>query len=207
MEQQWEGLAAGALPCGSAILGPDGKVVSAGRNHAYDPAGEVKTRVRAPLQHNRLAHAELNAIALIPTEIDHYSLTLWSTQHPCLMCAAAIRFVGIGSVRYIADDPSDDSPQETIAASRLGVPYEAPGDPFWWTVSNLLFLYNSAVQHREETRNIKLNRALHPKLVRLTSELAKGDKLGEPSRSGTALPEALMPYSNAILEAARAAPV
>jgi len=41
------------------------------------------------LQHNRLAHAELNALARIGTEAEHQALTLWSTQHPCSMCAAA----------------------------------------------------------------------------------------------------------------------
>jgi tRNA(Arg) A34 adenosine deaminase TadA len=32
-------------------------------------------------------------------------LTLWTTQHPCSMCAAAIAFVGIGEGWLIADDP------------------------------------------------------------------------------------------------------
>ncbi|MBA2680484.1 MAG: hypothetical protein H0U76_19075 [Ktedonobacteraceae bacterium] len=48
-------------------------------------------------------------MALIPAESDHALLTLWSTQHPCLMCAAAVQFIGIGKVCFVADDPSDDS--------------------------------------------------------------------------------------------------
>ncbi len=104
-ERQWAGLAAGGLPCGSAIMDAD-LVVASGRNHAYDPAGELESRLRYPLQHNRLAHAELNALACLPTETDHATLTLWTTQHPCSMCAAAIAFVGIGEVWFIADDPS-----------------------------------------------------------------------------------------------------
>ena len=206
LEQQWEGLASGGLPCGSAVIGEDGSLVSVGRNHAYDPAEDIGTRARLPLQHNRLAHAELNALALIPTETDHASLTLWSTQHPCLMCAAAVRFTGIGSVRFVADDPSDDSGPEAVRATRGDVPYQALGDPLWWTVSNILFLYNSAVQRGVEARNLKLNRDRYPDLVRLTLDLAKADALGAPARSGTILPVALAPHSAVIRMAARHAP-
>jgi tRNA(Arg) A34 adenosine deaminase TadA len=168
LDQQWAGLAAGGLPCGSAILDADDRILAAGRNRAYDPPGGIESRAHSPLQHTRLAHAELNAIALLATETDHASLTLWSTQHPCAMCAAAVRFVGIGGVRFLADDPSDDSPAEAIAATRGGVPYEPVGVPLWWTISNLLFLYNSALQKGKDARNLRMNRARYPELVRLT---------------------------------------
>ncbi len=189
-ERQWAGLAAGGLPCGSAIMDAD-LVVASGRNHAYDPAGELESRLRYPLQHNRLAHAELNALACLPTETDHATLTLWTTQHPCSMCAAAIAFVGIGEVWFIADDPSDHSPPTLIAASRGSVPYRSLGDPLWWTVSNLLFLYNSAVLEGERARNIEQNRDRYTELVSLTLEFARIDTLGASARSGTALPVAL----------------
>ena len=70
LEEQWAGLAAGGLPCGSAILSADGRVLCAGYNRAYDPAGPIEIRAQSPLQHTRLAHAELNALALVPTEFD-----------------------------------------------------------------------------------------------------------------------------------------
>ncbi len=122
LDQQWAGLAAGGLPCGSAILSTDESIFVAGRNHAYDPPGGIESRAHSPMQHTRLAHAELNAIALLTTETDHASLTLWSTQHPCAMCAAAVSFVGIGNVRFVADDPSDGSPVGVIVASRGACP-------------------------------------------------------------------------------------
>lgn len=197
-EQQWAGLAAGGLPCGSAVVSADGIVVAAGRNHAYDEAGGIETRALSPLQHTRLAHAEFNAIAKVPTEIDPEQLTLWSTQHPCAMCAAAVRFVGIGAVYFIADDPSDDSSPEAIVATRRGVNYQALGDSFWWTVSNLLFLYTSAVQKGENARSLRLNQARYPDLVRLTLALAKEDVLGRPARSRKELPFALSPHAEAI---------
>lgn len=202
LEQQWAGLAAGGLPCGSTVINAGGRVIAAGRNHAYDPAGAIETRAQYPLQHNRLAHAELNALALVPTEIDHAALTLWTTQHPCSMCAAAVKFIGIGKVCFVADDPSDNSPPEAIVASRSNVPYEPLGHPLWWTISNLLFLYNSAVLQGADAGNLKLNRDRYPKLVSLTLDLARLDALGQPARSGAALPVALAPHYAAIGRAA-----
>jgi tRNA(Arg) A34 adenosine deaminase TadA len=197
LEEQWRGLAAGGLPCGAAIVDAEG-VVAAGRNHAYDQEGPLESRLRYPLQHNRLAHAELNALALIDTDIDHAALTLWTTQHPCAMCAAAIAFTGIGRVRFIADDPSDHELPERIAASRQGVPYQPTGDPLWWTVSNLLFLYNSAALSGEGASNLGSNRERYAALVELTLELVAVDALGPAARAGTALPVALAPHLPAL---------
>lgn len=204
-QEQWAGLAAGGLPCGSAIVDARGNVVASGRNHAYDRVGEIETRIQYPLQHNRLAHAELNAMARVPTEADHATLTLWTTQHPCSMCAAAIAFVGIGQVHFIADDPSDSSPAERIVTSRTEVEYQALDDPLWWTVSNLLFLYNSAVLEGGRARNIARNREIRRELVALTLELAKDDVLGRDARSGTTLTMALTPLESDIRRVAKEA--
>jgi len=198
LDEQWAGLAAGGLPCGSAIVDARG-VVAVGRNRAYDAAGAIHTRMQHPLQHTRLAHAELNALAHVPTETDHASLTLWSTQHPCAMCAAAIAFVGIGRVRYVADDPSDASSPADNIASRKGIDYQPLGDPLWWTISNLLFLYNSAAQDGAEARNLRINRDRYRSLVELTLELAQDDALGAAARLGTSLPNALAPYQVSLL--------
>jgi hypothetical protein len=122
------------------------------------------------------------------------------------MCAAAVRFVGIGKVRFVADDPSDDSPVGVIVATRGGVPYEALGDPLWWTISNLLFLYNSALRKGEDARNLRMNRARYPELVRLTLDLTKQDVLGHSNRSGTRLPLALEPYADLIVRTSQFAP-
>jgi tRNA(Arg) A34 adenosine deaminase TadA len=201
LEQQWAGLAAGGLPCGAAITDAADRLIAVGRNHAYDPAGALETRARYPLQHNRLAHAELNALARIATEADHAALTLWTTQHPCGMCAAAIAFVGIGQVRFIADDPSDDAPPDQIVATRSGVPYRSLGDPLWWTIANLLFLYNSAVLSGAEAGNLRANHDRYPQLVALTLDLARGDALGVAARAGTTLPVALQAHYSAIAQA------
>lgn len=202
LTEQWAGLAAGGLPCGSAIVDAHGHIIASGRNHSYDPAGAIETRMRYALQHNRLAHAELNALARIPTEVDHSTLTLWSTQHPCSMCAAAVAFVGIGNVHFVADDPSDHSPTDRIFATRAGVPYQPLRDPLWWTVSNVLFLYNSAAREGEHATNIATNRSRLPAIVDVTLDLARHDVLGPPARSGIGLPDALAPHLAALTRVA-----
>ncbi len=200
LTEQWSGVAAGALPCGAAIVDPDDRVVASGRNHAYDAAGTIETRVRYPLQHTRLAHAELNALALIPTDADHARLSLWTTQHPCVMCAAALAFVGIGAVGVIADDPSDDSSPVDIRVSRRGVAYLMLGDPLWWTVSNVLFLYNSAVQDGSRARNLRKNLDRYPALVALALDLASSDAVGQAARSGATLLDALEEQHEVLLQ-------
>ncbi|HEV8689898.1 MAG TPA: deaminase [Ideonella sp.] len=202
IEQQWIGIAAGALACGAAVVDAEGRVIAAGRNHAYDPRGEPATLPRYPLQHCRLAHAELNALALVATEVDHAALTLWATQHPCAMCAAAARFVGLGRVCFIADDPSDDAPEAVIVASRGGMPYERSAGPEWATICNLLFLYTSAVLRGADARNLRLGRTRWPRLVDLVLELARDDELGRRARAHEALLDALQPHAAAIEQAA-----
>jgi hypothetical protein len=112
----------------------------------------------------------------------------------------------MGKVHYIADDPLDESPPDVIVATRGRVPYEALCDPFWWTVSNLLFLYTSAVRQGEEARDVRINRDRYPELVRLTLSVAQGDGLGNAARSGITLPDALAPYVEEIEQIARCCP-
>lgn len=200
--QQWMGLAAGGLPCGSSILDDQEQIVALGRNHVYDLPEKARTATSSPLQYTRVAHAEINALARVPSDRKTELLTLWTTQHPCIMCAAALRFIGIGKVYYIADDPSDISPSSDIIASRGIIPYKPLGDDLWWMVSNLLFLYNSAVKQGQDAANLRKNRDRYPALVQLVLQIAKDDPLGQSARAGIELPQALLPFYPAILQAA-----
>jgi tRNA(Arg) A34 adenosine deaminase TadA len=101
--QQWMGLAAGGLPCGSSLLNEQEQIIALGRNHVYDLPEGANTFTTSPLQYTRVAHAEMNALAAVPSDREPKFLTLWTTQHPCIMCAAALRFIGVGKVWYIAD--------------------------------------------------------------------------------------------------------
>ena len=157
-------------------------------------------RKRDPLPFARLAHAELNALAQLPTDADPGRLTLWTTQHPCSMCAAAIAFVGIGAVRYIADDPSDHASPEDRRAPRAAVPYAPLDDPFWWLVANVLFLSVVAVRDGAAAHNLASNRDRYPDLVALTLDLAETDALG---RAGADLVGRLSPHVAALTTTAQ----
>jgi uncharacterized protein (DUF1810 family)/tRNA(Arg) A34 adenosine deaminase TadA len=127
LELAHESFLARGLPVGSVIVGPDGSRLTEGRNRAYDPAGGPGVLQRTPI-----AHAEMNALAAIATGTDLGEVTLWSSHRPCLMCAAACEFTGVGHVVFIAPDPSDDD--DDYGEDPDGINTE------WIIVANLLFL-------------------------------------------------------------------
>lgn len=194
LEEQWAGLAARGLPCGSSIVDDGGAVVAFGRNCVYDSGDSANSERHYALIENRLAHAELNAIAQLPANIEHSTLTLWATQHPCKMCAAAIEFSEIGKVKFLAFDLSDSSPLETLLSNRGTVTYQLVHLPIFSAVSTLLFLYTPALLFGKSANNIKLNIDRHPLLIALVLQLAEKDALGIAARSGKSLPETLDDY-------------
>ena len=44
----------------------------------------------------------MNALAGVDTGTELDGMTLWSSHRPCLMCAAACEFTGVGAVVFIA---------------------------------------------------------------------------------------------------------
>ena len=124
LELAHQALRAGGLPVGAAILDDSAHVIAEGRNHCYDPPSGDD-----PLQGTPLAHAEMNALARIPTDTDLSVCTLWSTHRPCSMCAAACAFTGVGEVHFLAPDPSDADASD---------PEDV--DDRWAVLANVLFL-------------------------------------------------------------------
>jgi tRNA(Arg) A34 adenosine deaminase TadA len=172
LELAHQSFVAGGLPVGSVIVGPDGKRVSEGRNRAYDPAGGPD-----PLQRTPVAHAEMNALAGLETGAELGGMTLWSSHQPCLMCAAAREFTGIGTVRFIAPDPSDadrgEDPEGIV--------------PEWIVVANLLFLSGVAAYSGASSPTLARARQREPEIIQLT-RTANDGALRQPS-----LREALAP--------------
>jgi tRNA(Arg) A34 adenosine deaminase TadA len=125
LELAHRALLAGGLPVGAVVLDRGGELVAEGRNRAYDPPGGDDR-----LQGSPIAHAEMNALARVDTNADLSTMTLWSSHRPCGMCAAACEFTGVGSVRFVAPDPSD----EQRGPDPIGV------DGCWLIIANLLFL-------------------------------------------------------------------
>ena len=185
LEEQWAGLASGGLPCGSSIVDAAGTVVARGRNRAYDPATGEQS-----LERTRIAHAELNALAALDTDLDWSTLTLFTTEHPCSMCAAALSFTGIGRVVYIADDPSDDATPQQVSATRGSVTYQRLGSVEWAIVATLMFLYVGAELRGAADGNLVSATAQNPALGALVLAEVSTGELGAAARGGVSVPEA-----------------
>jgi tRNA(adenine34) deaminase len=98
-ELAWEAFQAGSMPVGAMVIAPDGAVVTRGRSRRLDseaPAGQ--------LAGTSLAHAEINALAGLPTG-RYPQHAIYTTLQPCLLCTAAVTHCHVGTVRYAAADP------------------------------------------------------------------------------------------------------
>lgn len=175
LEQAYLTLSAGGLAVGAVIVASDGAIIAEGRNRAYDPPGGDD-----PLQGNGLAHAEMNALARVATAHDLADCTLYSTQRPCSMCAAAAAFLGIERVTFLARDPS------AIGADGAG---DGPDDvsTIWVVVANVFFLHNVIRKRGAESPMVVANRAVEPELTELAVALANDGSLDATTTLGAAL--------------------
>ncbi|EFL15187.1 nucleoside deaminase [Streptomyces sp. C] len=169
LELAYEALAAGGLAVGAVLTDPAGVVLARGRNEAYESPGEGTGT--GPLRGTPLAHAEMNALGAARTGWDLGSATLWSTQEPCAMCAAAAGFTGVGAVRYLAPDPwalADGCDGASGA--------DAVGDPVWLLAANLMFLRSVAVAATgpAEPAILAHHRAVEPEATALHDRVPPG---------------------------------
>jgi tRNA(Arg) A34 adenosine deaminase TadA len=193
LELAFATLCGGGLACGSVITDAAEVIVAEGRNRAYDPPGG-----EGVLQGNPLAHAELNALAEIPTAYDLAGCTLWSSQQPCSMCRGAIEFVGLGQVRFLAADPAFVG----TAQAATGVPLsQAAVPPEWPLVANVLFLHNIIVRRGENSEAVQRNRELEPETAQLAIALVKEGAL-TPGTDAGALSDVLTPVWDRLAAAA-----
>jgi tRNA(adenine34) deaminase len=87
--------AAGEVPVGAAIVGPEGNCIAA--------AGNQRERL-----HDPTAHAEILVLQQAAQHLKRWQLqdcTLYVTLEPCPMCAGAIVQARLGQLVYGADDP------------------------------------------------------------------------------------------------------
>jgi tRNA(Arg) A34 adenosine deaminase TadA len=182
LELAHESFRAGGLPVGSVIVAGNGERISEGRNRAYDRAGGTDRLQRTPI-----AHAEMNALAAVGTGTELGAVKLWSSHRPCAMCAAACTFTGVGSVRFIAPDPSDDDSHD----DPRGI------EPEWAVVANLLFLSGIAAYLGPSAPMITRARQREPEIVELMQVA------GDAELRQAALRDALGPFWPQIQDAAR----
>ena len=98
-DEAWTSWCSGSAAVGAVISDADGQIVSVGRNRMLEPRAEAGI-----LASTSLAHAEMNALALLPIGPTE-GLTMTTTFEPCLMCASTIVQASIPTVRYAAPDP------------------------------------------------------------------------------------------------------
>ena len=95
LEEAAAAAAAGDVPVGAVVLGPDGALLARGRNERE-------------LRGDPVAHAELLAIQTAAAALGDWRLTgctVVVTLEPCPMCAGALVAARVGTVVFGAVDP------------------------------------------------------------------------------------------------------
>ncbi|MFC5643747.1 nucleoside deaminase [Kitasatospora cinereorecta] len=159
LELAYDALRCGGLAVGAVVTDPAGRIVAEGRNRAYDPPGGSDV-----LQGTPLAHAELNALAAVRTGWDLAEHTVWSTQEPCPMCAAALAFTGVDTVRFLARDPWALATGATGSAPAAAL---GPVGGVWDTLASVLFLHSVALAGGPDHPTVRRNLELAPAPARI----------------------------------------
>lgn len=193
LELAHESLTAAGLAVGAVLTDGNGEIVAEGRNRAYDPPGG-----RDELQGSPLAHAEMNVLAAVRTERDLAACTLWSTQEPCSMCAAAAAFTGVGAVRFMAPDPWALAAGVSGSAASRSI---GPVEDLWIVCANLLFLCSVGRRVGLEHDTVVRNREVEPETACIVVELFAHE---EPMTQHTSVAEALSKRWDRITAAAEA---
>lgn len=164
LEKAYQAIASDGLPCGAALVDATGLVVADGRCSAFD----LRRGGEEILGTTPLGHAEMNVLAGVPTERDLGGDTLWSTQQPCAMCTAALNFVGVGTVRYLAADPAFQGTSDPNAGNVVDPTELTPELEPWAVLGNALFLQGALSRYGTDGRAVVRNLKTEPE----TAELA-----------------------------------
>jgi tRNA(Arg) A34 adenosine deaminase TadA len=100
LELAWEAFVQGSTPIGALVIDAAGQIVAEGRGRRLEHEA-----VLGQLAGARIAHAEVNALARLPTGGTYGSYTLYASVEPCAMCMGAVLQTGIGRVVYARADP------------------------------------------------------------------------------------------------------
>jgi tRNA(Arg) A34 adenosine deaminase TadA len=203
LELAWQAVANGTVGVGSVITSQDGRIVASGRNSVYDPQPEAGL-----LHGTKLAHAEMNAFAEVPTAYDLADCTLWSTQQPCVLCAAAAMMVEIGAVRFLAADPLfsglERMPTLDPYIADYWPRYDGPSEDDRWVVSALLLQLNAAASRNPGGRVLATSRQAEPETAQLIEQIVAEGLWIDVAAGGGTVVEALGVVWSRILAAATA---
>ena len=185
-ELAWQSCAAGTIGVGARLVGADGAVLADGSNGLFaEPVG--------PLHGNKIAHAEMNALAQIDAAADLTRATLYTSLEPCFMCAGAVLLSRVGRVVIAARDPYMDG------ASSLSVADHAMADntdrvfldaPAWATLSRVFSLH-AVFFWMAGSDAVASAHAAEPKIAPLVAQLVADNTVAALAEEGATVEVAI----------------
>jgi len=100
LQLAWEGLTAQTTPVGAVVVNDAGEVVAAGRGRRYELSGPA-----GQLAGTSIAHAEVNALAQLPSARHWQQSYLLTTLEPCGMCHGAAIQSRVAGIYFAGRDP------------------------------------------------------------------------------------------------------
>jgi len=188
-QSAWKACAMGTVGVGCAILDEDGQIISSARN-ATRGSGDGDL----PIAGTYVAHAEINALARIPTERNLDRCTLVTSILPCLMCAGAAVMAHVGYVRYLTADPLFPDflalrQVGEIARRQWPVYQECPQNE--WTVLALVLSAHSKAVAKPDGLVMCTYGLLEPEVAGLLRKIVRCEIFSQAACDGADIPEVL----------------
>jgi tRNA(Arg) A34 adenosine deaminase TadA len=202
VELAWESCASGTFACGAVITDRVGNVVAEGRNRAFDePSG------KDPLEATVLAHAEMNALARVPTGVALDDCTLWSSLEPCLMCLSSALLSSVGEIRYLAPDPLWDGlerlPSLNAFVERRWPVHHEPHDGEWAVLGMTFALHLFAFWQPVDSQALAAHDRSEPETSALVRRWVTDRTLVDLASTGATVEQALATVWDDVSDAAR----
>jgi tRNA(adenine34) deaminase len=100
----------GAMPVGAVIVGPDGRILSRGRNRTLSEGDQT-------------AHAEVDAIRNarreIMTDVPDGGWILYTSSEPCLMCLGATILTHVSTIVWASDSVTGSAYRFLVTRSQV----------------------------------------------------------------------------------------
>jgi tRNA(Arg) A34 adenosine deaminase TadA len=145
LELAWASYYAGTTPVGALVIAPNGDVVAEGRGRRYEARRDDRQ-----LSHCHIAHAEVNALALLPPTRSYEDHVLITTLEPCCMCVGAAVQSKVVDMRFAGRDPyggASDLEITTPQALRRPLTVAGPDRGSFGFFAELLHIMWLARQH------------------------------------------------------------
>jgi tRNA(adenine34) deaminase len=165
----WEAFQERSIPVGAVLVDGSGTVIGRGRNRMSGTTAPV-----GQIAGSRIAHAEINALAQLPSDV-HEGPILYTTLEPCFLCTMALRFSHVSTVHYAAPDATwygvDQLQQVNHHVARRWTRRDGPLGG-WWQEFSLLLNHISAIE-RDAVAVLSTPQA-RPTTIELARRLATG---------------------------------